>query len=52
MNFVAVLILLVIAYFTLTIIGGLFIGVVGFVFDNFFLAFAGLALLVFLFGKK
>ena len=52
MNFLAIAIFIIIAYFIFTITGGLFISVIGFLIDNFFLAFIGMMVLAFLFQKK
>ena len=52
MNFLAIAIFIIIAYFIFTITGGLFISVIGFLIDNFFLAFIGMIVLAFLFQKK
>lgn len=52
MKFIAAIIVLAIAYFLLTIIGSLFVGVIGFLIDHFLVAFIGLAILIFLFDKK
>ena len=52
MQFLIVIGSLILAYFLLTAIGGLFIATIGFFIDNFLMAFLGLGVLVFIFSKK
>ncbi|MEG0939741.1 MAG: hypothetical protein RSE32_15320 [Comamonas sp.] len=52
MQILVAIIVLVIGYFFLTAVGGLFLAAVGFFIDHLLIAFLGLGVILFIFGKK